>query len=273
MKRLLLALTATTLLLLAPASSRAGEPEKYNLESISMSLADSQAGAHSDFTTDLVIGSDSGVAYANTKDVIVRLPPGLFGNPEAFPKCTTLQLNTLPLSSECPFDSQIGSTDIVISGSSGGEYLDEPVYNMPAPGGDVVARFGFYAGLWPVFVDARLDPDTQTIVATVENAPSAAQLVESSTTFWAVPADPVHDGERLTPYEVASHDAAPPGGRKSTAPETPFMTNPTSCGAEQQVSVTVTSYQLPGQSFTKTAPFPQITGCGLVDFSPAVVLV
>jgi hypothetical protein len=51
------------------------------------------------------------------------------------------------------------------------------------------------------------------------------------------------------------------------------MTNPTSCGANKVVTFTATSYQLPGQEFTKAAPFPQITGCGaLGDFNPASTL-
>jgi len=47
------------------------------------------------------------------------------------------------------------------------------------------------------------------------------------------------------------------------------MTNPTGCEAGRQVTFTVRSYQLPGQSFTKSAPFPQITGCGALDFNPS----
>jgi len=273
MKRLILflGLALVALLLGASAAAAALDPAEYRLESVGVELSDTQAGAHADSTTSLAVSSDAGVAYAKTKDVIARLPAGISGNPEGFPKCTTLQLGTAPVYSECPLDSQVGSTDITISGSSGGSYINEPVYNMPAPGGDIVARFGFYAAFWPVFIDVRLDPETSTLVATVENAPSAAELVESSFTLWGIPADPIHDPERLTPEEVAK-GSGPPGGRPSSMPKIPFMTNPTSCAAGQQVSVSVSSYQLPGQTFTKTVPFPQMTGCGLVEFNPSTEL-
>jgi hypothetical protein len=272
MKRFVLTLT---LLLLTAAVSAAGaladEAAQYRLESVSTELADTQAGAHSDFTTNIEVSSDAGVAYAKTKDVVVVLPPGLFGNPEAFPKCTGLEFGTAPLYSKCPIDSQVGSTDITISGSSGGSYINEPVYNMPTPGGDVVARFGFYAGPFQVFLDVRLDPETHVLIASVENAPSAAELVESSTTFWGIPAAKEHDPERLTPWEVQT-GTGPPGGRPSSLSEVPFMTNPTDCSEGRTVGVTVRSYQLPGQSFSKTAPFPAITGCGLVNFNPSAKL-
>jgi hypothetical protein len=272
MKRLVLFLTFALLLLAASASAAAAsEAENYRLQAVSDQLSDTQAGAHADFTTDIEVSSASGVAYAKTKDVVVELPPGLFGNPEAFPKCTTLQFGTVPLVSKCPVDSQLGSTDITISGSSGGSFINEPVYNMPTPGGDIAARFGFYAGPFQIFLDARLDPETHTLIASVSNAPSAAELVESSTTFWGVPGAEEHDVERLTPWEVVT-GTGPVGGRPSNLSEVPFMTNPTDCTPGRTVNVAVESYQLPGQIFTKSAPFPQITGCGLTDFNPAPTL-
>jgi hypothetical protein len=274
MKRLVLFTIVALSCIAASASAAAAalEPENYSLESVSVALSDTQAGAHPDFTTDVVLSSDNGIAYAKTKDVTVRLPAGLFGNPAAFPKCTTLQLATTPTESHCPLASQVGSSDVLVSGTFKGEYRHEPVYNMPAPGGDIAARFGFYAAFWPVYIDVRLDPDTHTLIASVQNASSAADLVEASTRFWGVPNDPVHNPERITPVEVANHQG-PPGGRPPASEnQVPFMTNPTSCGEERAVTVTVTSYQLPGRSFTKTAPFPAITGCGLVDFKPSTAL-
>jgi hypothetical protein len=258
---------------LAPSASAAPEYDKYALETLSVSLSTTQAGAHPDFTTYIQLSSKNKVAYAKTEDVTVELPAGLFGNPAAFPSCTPQELNAFVLEEGggCLQDSQVGVTDITISGSSAGTFQGEPVYNMPAPGGDIVARFGFIAGLYPVFINVRLNPDSHALVASVENAASASELIEAKTTFWGNPAASVHDPERLTPMEVPT-GKGPPGGRPSNLPEVPFMTNPTSCGGGRQVKVTVTSYQLPGQSFTKTAPFPQITGCGATEFNPSVTL-
>jgi hypothetical protein len=264
-------LSALLCLALPQAASAVGEVDLYGIESASVSLSDNHAGGHPDFTVDLKLTNDNGQAYAKTKDVVVRLPAGLFGNPQAFPVCTTGQFGLNPKESACPQDSQVGSTDVTISGTSAGTFENDPIYNMPAPGGDVLARFGFYAGIYPIFLNARLDPETDTVVASVENAPSAAELVEAQTTFWGVPASPQHDPERVTPWEVST-GTQPPGGRPSNLPEVPFMTNPTSCTSERVVSITLTSYQLPGASFTKVAPFPQLLGCGALEFNPTTAL-
>lgn len=273
MRRLLPAALLLVACLVLPqgAAAAVGEADLYGIESASVSLSDNHAGGHPDFTVDLRLTNDNGEAYAKTKDVVVRLPAGLFGNPQAFPECTTLQFGLNPEESACPQDSQVGSTDVTISGTSAGTFENDPIYNMPAPGGDVLARFGFYAGIYPIFLNARLDPETNTVVASVENAPSGAELVEAQTTFWGVPAAPKHDPERVTPWEVST-GTQPPGGRPSNLPEIPFMTNPTSCGLERQVSITLTSYQLPGETFNKTVPFPQLIGCGALEFNPTTAL-
>src|SRR6187402_1708369 len=55
----------------APAAE---EPEKYELESVGVSLSSPQAGAHADFTTTIVLSQDEGHPYAQTRDVEVHLP-------------------------------------------------------------------------------------------------------------------------------------------------------------------------------------------------------
>ncbi|HMJ72792.1 MAG TPA: hypothetical protein VK471_05425 [Solirubrobacterales bacterium] len=274
MRLRLFLLTLAVVALALPASASAtdeAEWDKYKLESALVSLSDTQAGAHPDFTTDLTLSQTEGHAYANTRDVIVRLPPGVFGNPAAFPKCTTLQFGLSPLNSECPIDSQIGSIDIYIAGAINSAVQDEPIYNMPVSGANTVARFGFYAATYPIFINVRLDSETQTVVAAVEGAPAAAELLFSSAVFWGVPADPAHDRERITPEESFQGNG-PAEGRPSNLPETPFMTNPTGCESGRTVTATLRSYQLPGSPSSLTVPFPQITGCGNVEFNPEVSL-
>ncbi|HVD37312.1 MAG TPA: hypothetical protein VNC15_00600, partial [Solirubrobacterales bacterium] len=251
-------------------SANAAEFEKYEIETASASLSTTQAGAHADFTTDLRLSEKESRAYAKTENVVVRLPPGLVGNPAQFPTCSTLELGTTPQSSECPQSSQVGSTDVTISGVLNGIFQNQPIYNMPPPAGSA-ARFGFFAGGFPIFLDARLDPQTDGIVATVEGLPSAAELIEAKTRFWGIPSSPAHDLERLTPQEAFENNG-PPSGRKADFPEVPFMTNPTSCGQERHVTFTLTSYQLPGQVRTRTVPFPAITGCGALSFNPTATL-
>src|SRR5918994_4952011 len=88
---------------LGAGSAAAAEFEKYELESVSVELSSTQAGAHADFTTAFAL-SENGAQepYAQTRDVEVQLPPGMIGNPQVFPRCSVAQLGNVPEESECP---------------------------------------------------------------------------------------------------------------------------------------------------------------------------
>ncbi len=154
----------------------------------------------------------------------------------------------------------------------------EPIYNMPSPGDDVVARLGFVAAFIPTFIDIRLDPETgYGLTASLEGLSSAEIVGSSTTTLWGVPADPNHDSLRITPYEAlrCSNDpCTAPGGlpRHSDLLPVPFMTNPTNCADAKQLTMTAASYELPDQPRTATTELPAITGCGLLDFRPQISL-
>jgi hypothetical protein len=262
------ALALLTALTLGAGHAAAADPEKYALEAASASLSSNQAGAHADLETFFKLTREEGEPFAKTRDIEVHLPPGMIGNPQGIPRCTIAQLGDVPLNSECPVDSQVGVTDVSVSAPLNGTFT-EPIYNMAPPSGnsDIVARFGFYAVLYPAFINVRVDPTDYSLVASIEGAPSGADFLEASTTLWGVPAADSHDELRLTPEE-AVHSELPKGGRPSNLPEAPFLSNPTDCSLTRQISVTARSYQLPNQPSTMSAPFPQITGCGKLTFEP-----
>jgi len=270
------ALAATALALLAALALAAGpasaadEFERYKVEEVSASLSSNQAGAHADFTTFFKLSQEGGSPFALTKDVEVHLPPGMIGNPQGIPRCSVAQLGNEPPKSECPLDSQVGVTEITVA-SPLFKTITEPIYNMDPPGGDVVARFGFFAALYPAFINVRVDPTDYSLIASIEGAPSAAEFLEASTTLWGVPAADSHNGERLTPDEGV-HGELPAGGRDSGLPEAPFLSNPTDCSLVREISVTARSYQLPDSPSSKSAPFPAITGCGKLTFEPSFTI-
>lgn len=251
-------------------SASAFEPEKYAVEAASASLSSIQAGAHADLTTSFTLTHNlENSPYAETRDLEVKLPPGMTGNPQAVPRCTVAQLGNLPEESECPLDSQVGVTEITLGGNavSKGTYM-EPIYNMTPPGeGDVVARLGFFAVGWPAFINVRLDPIDYGLVATIEGAPAGAGLVSATTTLWGVPAAESHDPLRLTPDEARKRESPPP--RKATLPEAAFLSNPTDCSLTRQISVTARSYQLPESPATVAGEFPVIAGCSKLGFEPS----
>jgi len=254
----------------SPSSAGAAEEfDKYALKAVEASLSGTQAGEHADFTLSFQLTQEETGApepYARTRDVEVKLPPGVIGNPQGIPRCSVQQLGNDPVESECPIDSQVGVTEVTVSTPAAGTFT-EPIYNMTPPGGDVVARFGFFAVSWPAFINVRVDPIDYSILATIEGSPSAAGLLAASTTLWGVPAAPSHDLDRLTPLEARNKET-PKGGRAAGLPEAPFMTNPTDCSLQRQVTVTARSYSLPEQPSTMSAPFPAIHGCEKVTFEP-----
>ncbi|HEV2858709.1 MAG TPA: hypothetical protein VGW80_09940 [Solirubrobacterales bacterium] len=270
------ALLAASLALLgvwAASASAAEEFDKFAVESVSASLTDQQApararqaGAHADMTVAVKLTSQGDTPYARARDIEIELPPGIIGNPQAIERCTPDQLGNGPEDSACPFASQVGTTQVrVIKPTSG--LFNEPVYNMAPPkGSDIVARLGFIAVGWPAFINIRVDPADFGLIATVEGIPSASGLSEATTTIWGVPSAPVHDAERITPEE-AKTGGAPAGGR-SVNPGGPFLSNPTDCSLAREVRVTARSYQLPDQPSTMSAAFPEITGCGNLNFAP-----
>lgn len=250
----------------ANSATAADEFDRYAVEAVSASLSTTQAGAHADFTTFFKLTREKGEPFAKTRDIEVHLPPGMIGNPQGIPRCTVAQLGNSPTDSECPIDSQVGVTDVTVSEPIPGSFT-EPLYNMTPPGGDIVARFGFFAVLYPAFINVRVDPYDYSLIASIEGAPSGAGFLEAATTLWGVPGAEEHNGERLTPEE-AVHSEFPKGGRKSGLPPAPFLSNPTDCSRSREISVTARSYQLPGSPSTLSESFPEITGCGKLDFAP-----
>jgi hypothetical protein len=266
--RLSLALLAALPLALPAHALALGEFDRYALSSVSAGLSTGQAAGHADLTIDFALAESEGEPFGLTRDLEFRLPPGVFGNPEALAKCTTLQLGGSTAESSCPIASQVGYTEVTLGGANAGTFTD-PIYNMPAPGGDKAARLGFFAGPYPMTAEVRLDPATEELVTTVEGAPAAASVISARNVLWGVPSAAVHDPFRITPEEALKRNG-PPGGRAVERSEVPFMTNPSSCGPPGRLTVTATSYQLPGSPSTLSAPFPQITGCGLLKFRPEI---
>jgi hypothetical protein len=268
---LVMASAIVLLLALASASPAWAAEEKYEIKSASASLTTTQAGAHADLTTGFELTSKENTPFGLTRDVDFHLPPGVIGNPQAIPRCSIL-LFSGSTGQACPINTQIGVVEVTLGGDTPLNLL-EPLYNVEAPqGGDIVARFGFVAAVYPVIVNARVDPHDYSIIASVEGASAAAIPISAKTTIWGVPANPSHDEQRITPEEALEGGGGPPGGRTSGMPEVPFLSNPTDCSLERQLTVTAASYEEPNSPSTKTVPFPKITGCGKLTFKPTFTL-
>jgi hypothetical protein len=270
---LVLVAAATWLATIATPAMALEEFDKYAVESASSSLTSTQAGAHADLSIDFSLTQKDGEPHGLTRDIFVHLPPGMIGNPQGIQRCSLVQFGDAAVESECPVSAQVGASEVTLGGLTPETFI-EPIYNLTPPGGgggggDVVARFGLFAGPYPVLINIRVNPADYSLTAAIEGAAAAASLIGAESTFWGVPAAQGHDPLRLTPKEALSHET-PAGGREAGVPESPFLTNPTDCSSSREISVTAVSYQLPSEPKSKSAPFPQITGCGLVGFEAAL---
>lgn len=305
---LLGAMALAVVLLTAPSAGAAAEncdtkprPACFGIESVSASLSTSvseeeeeegkkpvppyQAGAHPDLNLDVGIKQNPSSpanffglfnSYAATRDIRFNLPPGLIGDPNAIgavQQCSAQQL--ISFSEEgggCPNGSQIGISTIIAYEL--GAIYREPIYMMQPPGGDVVARVGTIAGIYPTFIDFRVRSDSDYgITAEVSNAPALARLVKLESTIWGIPAAPAHDKERCTPKEAFEKGCKESPKRHPGGNEKPFLTNPTRCGVPLSVGVNASSWVEPEfeQEREVETTFPkEIFGCDSLSFGPGV---
>jgi hypothetical protein len=250
--------------------------EQFGLESATAEESTGAAGMHPDFTTRIVFNHkevEGGrlESSGRTEDVSVALPPGLIGNPTNFPQCSTGQF----LAEECPIATQVGIIEVLLSELPESEVLLEPVYNIQPPNREMVARLGFVAAFYVQFIDVTVRTGSDYgVTATVHSASGQRPIISATTTLWGNPADPVHNELRLTPFEAeigCKTTCLPPGPRSSGLPVQPFMTNPTAC-EEQQIKVSATSYQFPGQVFGADSSMPPTTKCSQLAFQPSLTL-
>jgi len=239
-------------------STQAEEPPKppFGIEVVDAKLSTSAAAMHSDFTTEITLNhtlNGSGEPEFNnaTEEVTVALPPGLLGNPNAIPQCTTGEFVAV----NCPVKSQVGVTTALVTNA---HKSTQPIYNLAPPHPeDEVARLGFIAKVFPVFIDIQVRTASDYgATGTVYGSSGLASLVSAVTTLWGNPADPSHDTQRF------------PKG-PSGLPPTAFMTNPSAC-QPMAVDFSARSYQLPGQLFSATAPMDPIGGCSGLPFAPSL---
>jgi hypothetical protein len=266
MRRLIAVLGAAALVTSLLAGSAAADPSEFGLESVGASLSTTEAGAHPDFTTTFKLKVDGkGAPFARTRDIFIDLPPGLVGNPTVVKQCTVAQLQTVG----CPQDSQVGVTSVDVLDLA--PNLLEPVFSMAPNNPNVVARFGFIAGLYPTYVDAEVRSSGSGadygVTAKVEGAPAQGSLLRAATTIWGVPADESHDTQRLTSEEGGQGVTTVPP-RKSGLPRKSFLINPSRCGVPLKVGFRVDSYSLPDQFAGADAPLGTITDCSALGFEP-----
>ncbi|MGN6256700.1 MAG: hypothetical protein ACTHN3_02975 [Solirubrobacterales bacterium] len=262
---------------IALGSTADADPSEYGLESVNATESTTVAGAHPDLTMGFRLKTDPNSpadsngfheTYAALKDMVVALPPGLIGNPNALPQCGVAEFAAF-ISDEtgCSLGTQVGVIHILQRGLL--KPLTEPVFNMVPPSNGTVARLGFYSGTLPYFITFHVRTGSDYgITAKIEDPPSS-NLISATTEIWGVPGDSSHDNLRLTPSEAYPEFKTESPPRLVGVPIKPYISNPTSCGMPLAVEFSTDSYADPGVFSSMSAPFPAISGCDSLEFDPS----
>lgn len=248
----------------------------FGVKSLSIAALDQQkqiytaAGGHpyeltTSFTLNTTVDADGrpDSTDANPRDIRTELPPGLIGNPDATPKCSSYNV----AHADCSGSTQVGILKVF---TANGVSTESPIYNLVPPKG-MAAQFG---ARFNGFVTAHINASVRTggdygVTADALYISADEGLTGATVTFWGVPADPSHDEERYCPVEGKINEEFPCHERGAPVP---FLTNPTSCDGPQTARLGVDSWQEPGVFVWADDQMPAITGCEKVDFNPTITV-
>ncbi|MGH9031617.1 MAG: hypothetical protein ACRDZV_05755, partial [Acidimicrobiia bacterium] len=213
------------------------------------------------------------------RNVHVELPRGFIGNPTAVPKCDPQDLIDPYVfsgdrdSRSCSTTTQVGFVELLWAGDMVGGFQFLPIYNMEPPPG-APAQFAFNTGPGGNVVltpSVRSDGD-YGIDVDARNISQALPIVGSKVTFWGVPADDSHDGQRGACLVEG-------GSCPVDIPLKPFLSNPTDCStgpvrthiqveswAGQSDSAFFDTHDVPPNEETLLGP----TGCERLEFDPSI---
>jgi hypothetical protein len=269
--------------------------------------AQAQAGSHPDGSTTMAYehNEDSQQIDGSVDNIIVDLPPGFVGNPNAVPKCAAEEFAARPLA--CPPESQVGILKLNILGIFGsanngvGDETAYPLYNLePRKGKVAEIGFGHASGLRITTV--RLVGKARTagdfgVTAFAGQIPAALPLISQTATLWGVPWAASNDmwRSKLGHFGNSACTAQPgtvggqyipPGGlvlscRASYDPSwgdspserviKPFLTQETDCNPDPVTRMATDSFQNPGAFTADGDPDPADSDWKRYDSpSPAV---
>ncbi|MEA2672881.1 MAG: hypothetical protein QOI92_73 [Chloroflexota bacterium] len=306
-----LALAAAALLLLSPATAHAEfgiEPGSFTASPFTSAGAtgflgegagpDAQASDHPyEITTSFSMNTTSSTQGerlpdgGDTREVVVQMPLGVVGDPNATPHCSQAILRT---SDACPNDTVVGVMRLNLALATSDKTFYVPVYNMSPSRGEL-AVFGFHVSKGvqvTAFIHVRVRSTSDYgVTATVSSISQIGRPIESAVTLWGVPADPSHDPWRgshaqegtVTAGCVQELSGESTGSCPSDAPPRALLRDPTACEGPSTTALHVDSWQRPGllDAFgepdltdsawrSATVSQPALTGCEKLVFNPSI---
>lgn len=230
------------------------------------------------------------------KDVVADLPAGFAGDPSVTPKCESL----IDVRNEaCPASTQVGVGAISPPYALSGRQRMFGVYNVEPPKG-APAQFAFHTIVGNVLITPVLRSDGGWgLAAHVHDITQIEGLLSSEVTLWGVPADPSHDALRCAQpnviaracvgydeagFPTTEHPADIEQPHSAGVPRKPFLSNPTRCTGQPDVtSIHLSQWQAPGAFqpdgdpdltdtdwVTDSVSSPPLTGCEALAFDPTL---
>ncbi|HWY17211.1 MAG TPA: hypothetical protein VNY27_00725 [Solirubrobacteraceae bacterium] len=241
-------------------------------------------------------GKSEVVPTRDPKDLVVNLPAGLLGDPQALPRCPLETVTDKSL--RCPADTQVG---VVVLHLLGGTESIAPIVNLTPEAGQS-AEFGLETAIKLTYLlTAHVVRSGSTYGLTVASTQiPVSRLTFAELTFWGVPAEPSHDAQRglvcentrsaLNGGALGSfcdfgtgglEGETSRGGLSAGVPEVPFLTLPVDCSAGVGARTAVLrgdSWEEPGTvregrytGYTETPwVMPRVTGCDRLQFGPSI---
>jgi hypothetical protein len=266
---LLVALLSSLALSASSASAAA------TISSFEVGSSDSRVGMHPDLETNVTI-QEAGSPEA-VRNAVVNLPEGMFGNPNAIPKCSSADFAL----SRCAPIAQAGIITVRGKYEGVGDYLmgTAPLYVLESRSPTETTRFGFIVPQIDVPISIPVSLRTSSdygVRLTVSEVTQQIPLAGFNMTVWGFPAKGEHDESRFAIGEPgkpsncpSSFSATCTGPHAAPVPVKPLTSNPSVCtGKALLVNLDVSTYQDPGHVSHAEDTYPEITDCEQQTFRP-----
>jgi hypothetical protein len=214
---------------------------------------------------------------AQPRNVRFPLPAGFIGNVASLPTCSLSDFNQesieIETANRCPNAAAVGAVSLsfFLEGAIGFARPAVPVFNLPPAAGEP-ARLGFTIANVPVLIDTEVDPDKKyRVIASVNDASQAPEVLGAVLTIWGTPGDPSHDNARGW---GCVYNIGEPGEceRPAALGEEAFLRLPVSCVTPLNFTLEAEPWNVPlGSVVEKGASNgPTMNGCNQIPFEPEI---
>jgi hypothetical protein len=268
---------APLLAILALAASASPAFGSQDIEGFEASISTNQAGGHPNVSFGFAL-EDPGQPES-ASEVILNAPEGLFGNPNAVPRCTSSDYAL----HQCPTASQVGIVTIRANYSGNPDNLlgTAPLFYVEPQTTEETVRFAFIVPALQIPISTPVAVRTGTDYGLRFSVSGLSQLIPlagAKMTVWGFPAGAVNNGDRFakgSPGSPAgcpgSEDTTCEGPNPSGVANHPMINNPTVCtGQELPITLSARTYQDPNTFTHASDELPAMEGCQKLNFYPVL---